>query len=84
MKFQKAPVALTELIDGNAVVMNSATMQCFLLNDLAAVLWDALDHFPRREDLLALLRDAQVENADAVLDGLTVRLLELGLIQYAT
>ena len=81
MMYRKAPVAQTELIDGNAVVMNSATMKCFLLNDMAAVLWDALDNFPRRADLLTLLREARVENPELALDSLTDQLLELGLVE---
>lgn len=81
MNYTKTAVAQADMVDGNLVVMNGATMSCFLLNDLAGVVWDAIDHFSGHDDLLALLREAGVPEPDAALDGLMAQLLELGLVE---
>ena len=81
MIYRKTTMAQAELVDGNAVVMNIATMQCFVLNDMASALWDAMDQFPQAADLLELLREAEVENPEAALDQLVTQLLERGLIE---
>ncbi len=80
MTYRKTAVAQAEMVDGNLVVMNTATMKCFLMNDLAAVLWDAMDHYPEHDDLVSLLRQADNAAPEAALDALTTQLLDFGLI----
>jgi hypothetical protein len=81
MRFRKAAAVHADRIDENIVIINNVTLKCFLLNDMAAIIWDALDEFPERDDLVSLLAEAEVVEPARTLDGLTDQLLELGLLE---
>ena len=81
MRIQKSNLAQADKIQENLVVMNLATMNCFLLNEAAAVLWEALDYFEKREDLINLLVSADVPEPAKNFDNLAAQLLEAGLIE---
>lgn len=81
MRLQKSSLAQTDKIKENLVVMNLITMNCFLLNEAAAVLWEALDYFEKREDLVSLLVSAEVPEPATTFDNLAAQLLEAGLIE---
>lgn len=84
MKFRKTPAAQAEIVDDSLVVMNTATMKCFLMNDIAAVLWDAMDHYPDRDSLVAILREAANADPEMAVDTMFDHLLECGLIERVT
>ena len=84
MKFRKFSTLETDTIEANAVVMNTASMKCYLLNDMAATLWDALDHFQDRSELVALLAEAGVQDADGVVNKFAADLIASGLIEAVT
>ena len=81
MKFRKVSTLETDTIEANAVVMNTASMNCYLLNDMAATLWEALDHFQDRSDLVTLLTEAGVPDADGVVNKFAADLIASGLIE---
>jgi coenzyme PQQ synthesis protein D (PqqD) len=47
-----------DVIDGDLILMNLDTRQVTILNAAARVLWDVVDEFPTRGELLTMLRDA--------------------------
>jgi hypothetical protein len=81
MRYRKSDVAQADTIDDNAVVINGASLQCFLLNDMAAILWDAVDHYQERDALLALLDEAGIDAPAQVLDRWTTDMVAAGLVE---
>lgn len=84
MKIRKSPAAQAEIVDDSLVVMNTATLKCFLMNDIAAVLWDAMDQYPDRDSLVAILREAANADPEMAVDTMFDHLLECGLIERVT
>jgi hypothetical protein len=80
-RFRKSPSVQADRIKNNAVVMNLVTANCVLLNETAAILWEALDHFDTREELLGMLESAEIPDAVKTFDELAEKLVEAGLIE---
>jgi len=81
MRFRKSPSVQADQIQKNAVVMNLVTTNCYLLNETAAILWDALDHFDTREELVGLLESAEIPGSVTTFDELAETLVQAGLIE---
>ena len=81
MIYEKSPNAQLDKIDKNVVVMNSQTMECFILNDSAAAIWDAMDYYRDKDQLIVMLEEAGVKDAAIVFDQLTAVLIQGGLLR---
>jgi hypothetical protein len=81
VRLRKTALTQSDKVDTDAVVLNLASMNCFLLNDTAAVLWDALDHFDDSEELVGLLSSAGVPDAARVIERYADDLIAAGLVE---
>ncbi len=61
MRFSKIPHIDEERLDGELILLHPLSLQVKVLNETAAVLWDALDAFPTAEDLVAIVAEARPE-----------------------
>ena len=57
--YHKLAAARLERVGDAYVLLRDDAAAAFSLTDSGAVLWEALDHFPRQEDLEALLAEAR-------------------------
>lgn len=57
----KSPHVEIEAMGENLMLLNTSTLELYLLNDVASILWEAIDHFPNSADLLSLLAEAKPE-----------------------
>ncbi len=77
-----------DVIDGDLILMNLDTRQVTILNAAARVLWEAVEDFPTRDDLMGLLREAFPERPAAELerelDAVLGTLTEQGFLVAAT
>jgi hypothetical protein len=70
-----------DAVGGDLILMKLDTRHVMILNPTARVLWDVLDEFPSRSELLGLLCEAYAErpraelerDLDQVLDTLTAQ-----------
>jgi hypothetical protein len=50
-----------ERLDDELILLHAETLEVRVMNETAAVLWDALGEFPTTEDLAGLLAEARPE-----------------------
>jgi hypothetical protein len=81
MIYEKSASAQLDKIEKNVVIMNTQTMECFILNDSAAAIWDAMDYYRDEDQLLVMLEEAGVKDAAVVFDQLTAVLIQGGLLR---
>jgi len=83
--FIKVPHVDEERMDDELILLHPQTLQVKLLNETAAVLWDALGEFPTAQDLTGLLAEAHpdISSADSLAYVTTFleELAEAGLVE---
>ena len=84
MRYRKEAAVDVDQIGDDLILMHLVSRRMIILNPTGTILWDALDTFPTRDELVGLLREALPDQPaaeleaglTAVLDGLT----EAGLL----
>lgn len=61
--YRRMPGAHVQRVGEDSVLMLAGVPRAFVLNETAAVLWDALAHFERAEELASLLSEARPDLA---------------------
>jgi hypothetical protein len=65
IRYTKIPHVDEERLDDELLLLHPETLQAKILNETAAVFWDALEAFPTAEALASLLREARPELSPA-------------------
>lgn len=61
--YRKSQEVDCEELESEVLLLNTKTLEVRLLNDLGAVLWDALDEYNNLESLAELLSEAKPETS---------------------
>lgn len=61
VRFSKIPNIDEERLDGELILLHPLSLQVKVLNETAAVLWDALEAFPTADALVAIVSEARPE-----------------------
>ena len=86
LHLRKASDITSETVGDELIVFKESRKKVHAFNDTGAVLWAALDHYPRQDQLVELLAQAWPDKDPAELRRLvtdfTMQLLDLGFIEY--